>query len=62
VTAEKRRKYNDPNDLDELCRSFLQTRDMDESAALDYCKDFLTLLNKKQLSRGAVLSYRAKSR
>ena len=62
MTAERRRKYNNPNDLDELCRSFLQCRDMDQSAALDYCKDFLTLLNKKELSRGAVLSNRAKSR
>jgi hypothetical protein len=62
LTAVKPRKYNDPQSLDELCRSFLQCQEDDKGAALEYCKGFLTVLSKKDLIRGAVLSSRAKSR
>lgn len=58
----KKRKYNNPNDLGELCRSFLECNEVDKGAALAYCKDFLTVLSKKDLTRGAVLSSRVKSR
>ena len=59
VTAKKR-KYNNPDDLDELCRSFLQCQESDKGAALEYCKDFLTVLSKKDVTRGAVLSSRSR--
>ena len=61
MTAKKR-KYNDPNDLDELCKSFLMCQEHDKGAALEYCKDFLTVLSKKDITKGAVLSSRSRSR
>jgi hypothetical protein len=61
VTAKKR-KYNNPEDLDELCRSFLVSREADKGAALEYCKDFLTILSKKDITAGAVLSSRSRPR
>lgn len=61
MTAKKR-KYNNPEDLNELCRSFLVSQEMDQGAALEYCKDFLTVLSKKDFTRGAVLSSRSRSR
>lgn len=59
---EKPRKYNDPKDLDELCRSFLECKDKDRGAAVEYCRNFLTLLTAKTPSSGAVLSARSKPR
>ena len=61
MTAKKR-KYNDPQDLNELCRSFLVAQEQDKGAALEYCKNFLTVLSKKDVTRGAVLSSRSRSR
>lgn len=61
MTAKKR-KYNDPEDLDELCRSFLLAQEYDKGAALEYCKNFLTVLAKKDVTKGAVLSSRSRSR
>lgn len=61
LTAKKR-KYNDPEDLDELCRCFLRHQDTDKGAAIQYCKDFLELLSKKDVSSGAVLSSRSRPR
>jgi hypothetical protein len=61
VTAKKR-KYNNPEDLDELCRSFLLSQETDKGAALEYCKDFLTVLSKKDITKGAVLSSRSRPR
>lgn len=60
--TEKLRKYNNPNDLDELCRSFLESKDKDPGAAVEYCRNFLTLLTAKMPSSGAVLSVRSKPR
>lgn len=60
--TQKKRKYNDPEDLNELCRRFLVTHDNDKGAALEYCKDFLALLSKKDVTKGAVLSSRSRSR
>lgn len=60
--AAKKRKYNNPEDLDELCRSFLENRETDKGAALEYCKDFLTVLSKKDFTAGAVLSSRSRPR
>ena len=59
---ERPRKYNNPEDLDELCRRFLANKDTDIGAAIEYCRDFLNLLTEKQPTSGAVLSSRAKSR
>jgi len=56
------RKYNNPKDLDELCRGFLETKDADKGAAIEYCKNFLSVLTEKPPVTGAVLSSRAKSR
>lgn len=61
MTAKKR-KYNNPDDLDELCKSFLLAQEDDEGAALEYCKNFLTVLSKKDVTKGAVLSSRSRSR
>ncbi|MEW5748017.1 MAG: hypothetical protein AB1793_04425 [Candidatus Thermoplasmatota archaeon] len=61
MTAKKR-KYNNPEDLDELCRSFLLAQESDKGAALEYCKNFLTVLSKKDVTRGAVLSSRSRPR
>lgn len=60
--TQKKRKYNNPEDLDELCRSFLESRDQDKGAALEYCKDFLAVLSKKDITKGAVLSSRSRPR
>lgn len=61
--AEKRiRKYNNPADLDELCRCFLQCSETDEGAAIDYCKNFLLVLKEKPPTSGAVRSSHARSR
>jgi len=48
VAVEKPRKYNNPEDLDELCRSFLIANNADPGAAIEYCKSFLLLLNEKK--------------
>lgn len=58
----RRRKYNDARDLDELCKKFLSSQEADSGAAIEYCKNFLTMLNDKAVKSGAVLSSRAKSR
>jgi len=62
VSQDRRHKYNNPDDLDELCRSFLIAKDTDPGAAIQYCKSFLQLLNEKKPTSGAVLSSHAKSR
>jgi hypothetical protein len=56
------RKYNNPNDLEELCRCFLECQDADKGAAIEYCKDFLVMLTEKPPVTGAVASSRSKSR
>lgn len=61
MTAKKR-KYNDPEDLEELCKSFLMCQERDKGAALEYCRDFLTVLSKKEFTKGAVLSSRSRPR
>ncbi len=61
VTVEKKRKYNNQEDLDELCKSFLTCQEKNSGAAIEYCKDFLTVLAKKDFNSGAVLSSRSKS-
>ena len=58
----KPRKYNNPQDLEELCKSFLACQDTDKGAALEYCRRFLILLSEKPPASVAVLSSRAKSR
>lgn len=60
--GQRPRKYNNPIDLDELCRGFLESNDADNGAAIEYCKNFLSVLIDKQPVTGAVLSSRAKSR
>jgi hypothetical protein len=60
--GQKARKYNNPKDLDELCKGFLEGNDADKGAAMEYCKNFLSVLTEKQPVTGAVLSSRAKSR
>jgi len=60
--GQRMRKYNNPSDLDELCKAFLQTKDEDRGAAMEYCKNFLSVLTDKKPVTGAVLSSRAKSR
>lgn len=62
MPQKKPRKYNDASDLEELCRSFLQCSDSNKGAAIQYCKDFLTMLADKPPVTGAVLSSRSKSR
>ncbi len=62
VEQERPRKYNNPEDLDELCRRFLQTKDTDIGSAIEYCRGFLTLLTEKPPTSGAVVSSRAKPR
>ena len=62
MTKEKKRKYNDEESLDELCRKFLTVREGDEGAAIEYCRSFLTVLSKKDVKTGAVLSSRVKPR
>jgi len=62
VPKERPRKYNNPNDLEELCKSFLRCSDTDKGAAIEYCKDFLAVLTHKPPVTGAVLSSRSKYR
>jgi len=56
------RKYNNPEDLDELCKRFLACQEDNPGAAVEYCKRFLNVLTAKPPASGAVLSHRAKSR
>lgn len=56
----KARKYNDPDNLDELCRGFLQVSNTDKGAAMEYCRRFLTVMARKDLTAGAVLSSRSR--
>ena len=62
MTKERKRKYNDEESLDELCRKFLTSRETDDGAAIEYCRSFLTVLSKKDVKTGAVLSSRVKPR
>ena len=59
---EKKRKYNDEESLDELCRKFLSNREDDQGAAIEYCRSFLSVLSKKSVKSGAVLYSRSKPR
>jgi hypothetical protein len=61
LTESKKRKYNDPESLEELCRKFLECRETDSGAAMDYCRCFLTVVSKKDVTKGAVLSSRSRS-
>ena len=60
--GERPRKYNNPDDLNELCKRFPEKDDKSEGPAIEYCKDFLVLLTEKPSTSGAVVSSRAKSR
>jgi hypothetical protein len=60
MAEQRKRKYNDEQSLDELCRSFLESREVDQGAAIEYCKGFLEVLAKKDVRAGAVLSSRSK--
>ena len=60
MAEKKKRKYNDEESLDELCKKFLECREADDGAAIEYCKSFLTVLSKKGLKSGAVLSSRSR--
>ena len=62
MSEEKKRKYNDEDSLDELCRKFLTCRETDNGAAIEYCKSFLTMLERKDVKAGAVLSSRSRPR
>ena len=62
VAEQRKTKYNNPEDLDELCRLFLDCNDTETGAAMEYCKSFLSVLKEKKPNSGAVLSSRAKSR
>jgi len=62
VHKERPRKYNNPEDLDELCRKFTESNEEKNGPAIEYCKDFLVLLTDKPTTSGAVVSSRAKSR
>ncbi len=62
MAEHRKRKYNDEDSLDELCRKFLACRDNDAGAAIEYCKDFLTMLERKDVKAGAVLSSRSRPR
>lgn len=61
MTTERPRKYNNQNDLDELCRSLMQASETDTGAAVEYCMSFLMLLDERMPNSGAVLSSRARS-
>lgn len=58
----KPRKYNNPQDLDELCKSFLASNEFDKGAALEYCRRFLHVLSNHEPASGAVGSSRPKHR
>jgi hypothetical protein len=60
--GQRPRKYNNPKDLDELCRGFLVKKDEDQGAAIEYCKNFLSVLSEKPPVTGAVVSSRVRSR
>lgn len=60
MAEQRKRKYNDEQSLNELCRSFLICREDDDGAAMEYCKGFLKVLSKKDVKTGAVLSYLSK--
>ena len=62
MAEARKRKYNDEESLDELCKRFLDCRDMDPGAAIEYCKSFLTVLERKDVKAGAVLSSRSRPR
>jgi len=62
LEQDRPRKYNNPADLDELCRRFLETKDTDMGSAIEYCKGFLWLLSEKPPTSGGVVSSRVKSR
>ncbi len=62
MTAQRPRKYNNPTDLEELCKCFLKCPEDDDGAAIEYCRDFLVMLSEKPPVTGAVLSSRSKSR
>ena len=62
MPIERPRKYNNPHDLEELCKSFLRCSATDKGAAIQYCKDFLAVLTRKPPVTGAVLSSRSKYR
>jgi hypothetical protein len=62
VQKDRPRKYNNPEDLYELCRGFLECKDTDMCSAIEYCRSFLALLSEKPPTSGAVVSSRAKSR
>ena len=62
MTQEKKRKYNDEESLDELCRKFLTAKEDDEGAAIEYCRSFLSVLSKKDVKTGAVRFSRVKPR
>lgn len=60
--GQRPRKYNNPKDLDELCKGFLEMKEEDKGAAIEYCKNFLSVLTEKPPVTGAVVSSRSKSR
>ena len=60
--GQRPRKYNNLKDLDELCKGFLEMKDEDQGAAIEYCKNFLSVLSEKPPVTGAVVSFRAKLR
>lgn len=62
MERERPRKYNNPDDLDELCRRFLETKDPDMGSAIEYCKGFLSLLSEKPPTSGGIVSSRVKPR
>ena len=62
MDQNRKRKYNDADDLDELCKRFLTAQETSPGAAIEYCKNFLTMLDNKPVKSGAVLSSRVKSR
>lgn len=62
MSAEKKRKYNDVSDLDELCKKILATDEADIGSALEYCQRFLGMLSESPPKSGAVVSSRARSR
>ena len=62
MDAQRPRKYNNQDDLDELCRSFLVAKEASKGAAIEYCRDFLAVLAEKPTVTGAVVSSHARSR
>lgn len=58
MNTQRPRKYNNPEDLEELCKCFFEGN----GSAIEYCKDFLVMLSDKPPVTGAVLSSRSKSR